>query len=87
MYRLNLAAVEDRYGDLAAGTMCDRSYKFRSVHASKVQVIKSLSCWLYQCAEGEIDQDPLFKLMEGYKGELAMDFVRCLPEWESANWG
>jgi hypothetical protein len=79
MYRLNLAAVEDRYGDLAAGTMCDRSYKFRSVHASKVQVIKSLSCWLYQ--------DPLFKLMEGYKGELAMDFVRCLPEWESANWG
>lgn len=87
MYKLNLAAVEDRYGDFAAGEMSDLDYTFRPVHASKVQVVKSLSCWLYQCAEGVIDQDPLYKLMADYRGELAMDFVRALPEWEKSNWG
>ena len=87
MYRLNLAAVEDRYGDYAAGQMCTLEYKYRPVIASKVQVIKSLSCWLYQCAEGTIDEDPLYKLMEKYQADCAMDIVRAQPEWDTANWG
>lgn len=86
LYRLNLAVVEDRYVEYATGTMCDLDYQFHSVIVSKVQVIKSLSCWLYQCSEGTIDEDPLFKIMEKYKSDLAMDFVRALPEWETANW-
>lgn len=86
MYRLNLAAVEDRYGDYAAGEMCNLDYKYRRtpLHISRIQAIKSLSCWLYQCSEGQVPEHPLFKLMEKYKGELAMDIVRAMPEWDAA---
>jgi hypothetical protein len=88
MYKLNLAAVEDRYGDYAAGQMCDLDYRYRKMSAgSKVQVLKNLRCWLYQCSEGEIPETPLYQLMETYSGKLALNIVRTLPEYDTANWG
>lgn len=86
MYKLNLAAVENRYGDLAAATMCDLSYRYHEVLDTRVRVIRALSCWLYQCSEGEVPNDPLYQLMAKYQGYLAMHFVRCLPEWDAAPW-
>lgn len=89
LYKLNLAAVENRYGDYAAGEMCDLDYTYRrsAAHISKIQAIKSLSCWLYQCSEGQVPEAPLFKLMEKYRGALAMDVVRAQREWETSTWG
>lgn len=86
LYRLNLAAVEDRYGDYAAGTMCDLAYRYRPAAATKIEVIKALSCWLYQCAEGDVPSHPLYQLMDQYRYELAMDIVRALPAYEAAPW-
>lgn len=87
MYKLNLAAVEDRYGEYSAGQMCSLDYKYRRVTASKIQVLKNLRCWIYQCSEGEVPNTTLYKFMDEYSGELALDIVRTMPEWEIANWG
>ena len=90
MYRLNLAAVEDRYGEYAAGTMgafSGSDYTYRPIDASPVQVLKNLQCWRYQCSEGDCTETPLYKILDEYAGDLAQDIVRKLPEYDTANWG
>lgn len=90
MYKLNLAAVEDRYGDYAAltmGAVSGKDYRYRPVNASPVQTLKNLQCWLYQCSEGEVPDSPLYKMMTAYASELAKDIVRALPEYDKASWG
>ena len=90
MYKLNLVAVEDRYGDYAAMTMgaiSKADYSYRAVNASPIQTLKNLQCWLYQCSEGEVPGSTLYKMMEAYASELAKDIVRALPEYDLANWG
>jgi hypothetical protein len=88
MYKLNLAAVEDRYGEYSAGQMCNLDYKYRKVaNGGKIQVLKNLRCWLYQCSEGDVPNTVLYKFMDEYSGELALDIVCKTPEWDAANWG
>ena len=90
MYRLNLAAVEDRYGKYAAGTMgafSGTDYTYRPIDASPVQVLKNLQCWKYQCSEGACPETPLYKILDEYAGDLAQDIMRKLPEYDTANWG
>jgi len=89
MYRLNLAAVDVRYGDYSAGAMgaCSKvDYTFAPVCAGKVPVIKALACWLYQCSEGQVPETELYKIMRQYQGELAMSIIRESPEWAAAEW-
>lgn len=73
LYAMNEDAVEERYEDRARdyfGLECEeaRFYSFTEVtRLSRVQAFKSLSCLLYQCSEGTIDQTPLFKELERVK--------------------
>jgi len=52
MFELNLAGVNDRYGEGEAKKFRDLNYRYAPAHGSNIQVLKSMQCWLYQCTGG-----------------------------------
>src|SRR5947208_14902665 len=52
MFELNIAGVNDRYSENKARKFRALNYRYTPAHGSKIQVLKSLQCWLYQCMEG-----------------------------------
>ena len=88
MYKLNIAAVESRYGEYSAGSMCDLNFMFKKVNPdNEIQALKSLRCWLYQCGEGNVPESKLYQIMDLYSLDLALSIVRKLPEYDAAQWG
>jgi hypothetical protein len=84
MHALNARAVNARYSER------NRSDGYRFLTATvenKCQVLKSLLCWLYQCIEGEIPEQPLWIVLNEFSKALALDIVRELPEYHEAEWG
>lgn len=93
MFSLNVEGVEARYGDRATYSEGDGSfrpldYRYQYETCTRMQALKSLRCWLYQCSEGDIPEtSAFFQLMERYAGELAYSIVADLPEYCAAAWG
>ncbi len=85
MHVLNLGAVLYRYPNGPA--MLGSFGGFRQEHADKVQVLKSLCCWLHQCTEGDFDQRPLYRAMQDLQRRLAVELVSESKAWELAEWG
>lgn len=87
---LNLRGTGQRYDTDRTKTMNDFGVKeyggFRELEASKVQVLKSIHCLHYQCAEGDTDEQPLFKLLDEICDILANDIVMSSPEYDKAKW-
>ena len=84
MVMLNTDAVNGRYGQARPP---DITYRFRNEPAAKMQVLKSLRCWLYQCAEHDIPKESaLYQVMEQASLHLAFEIVRELPAWEALAW-
>jgi hypothetical protein len=86
---LNDRAVNARYGEGTSSK--DRegiTYRFKwEPTISKIQVLKSLQCWTYQCAEGDIPEtSELYKVAEEVVGYLAASIVSSLPEYDKAQW-
>src|SRR4051812_24091883 len=52
MLDLNQRALGYRYGDPKQHL----KYTFNPVSCTKIQALKALQCWLYQCAEGNIPE-------------------------------
>ncbi len=87
MFGLNIRAVNMRYKNGRAEDFRPLDYKFSiECNYSKVNVLKSLQCWMYQCSEGDCDESPLFKTMKDIAYTWACDVVRTLPEYEKAAW-
>lgn len=86
MFNLNVAAVNGRYGADQAGQFRPLNYCAGYQLASRVQVLKSLRCWLYQCTEGTVPETDLYKIMEEYAKQLAYEIIARLPEYASAEW-
>lgn len=92
MLHLNTDAVCERYEDIPHDTMRARAefnpqareFDSRPVPCNIVQAYKSLSCFLYQCSEGDIDKKPLYKALEGYKHSLADSIISALPLYDQA---
>ena len=94
LYAMNINAVEQRYpdGDLP-GTYDDNdqlaTYQYKRISwdmINKYQVMKNISCYLYQCSEGDVDQLPLFQAMSELKAAMAIHFVESSAEYEKATW-
>ena len=83
MYKLNVDAVNERYQE---NHDPDLSFKARHEFANRIQVLKSLRCWLYQCTEGEAVTRPLYKAMETLRDFLALEIVESMPKYEAAEW-
>ena len=86
MFTLNCESIEQRYGR-NAGMGEDETYMYDEVKEDTLQVISSLSCFLYQSCEGNCTDKPLYKLLLTYKGKLAMDVVEKMPEYSGKEWG
>jgi hypothetical protein len=61
VFQLNIDAVNARYGQGEAAHFRPLDYQYRIVIAPKLQVYKSLRCWLYQCCEGDVFKRPLYQ--------------------------
>lgn len=86
MFSLNIGGVNTRYKS-GASSFRPLDYKFRLEPGySPIQAYKSLSCFLYQCSEGDIEEEDLYKLLDKAKNTLAQFIVNRLEEYDQANW-
>lgn len=87
MFSLNCDAVNQRYGDDQAKEFRSLDYRYRlEAGVTRIQAFKALQCWHYQCSEGDIDQNGLYKTMERVQGHVAEMIVTRLPAYDSLAW-
>jgi hypothetical protein len=88
MFQLNIDGVNERYGDGDAQKFRKLNYHYAPAHCSKIQALKSLQCWLYQCMEGEVVKKPLYKFFDSVvEHHLMSSIISDLPEYNEAEWG
>jgi hypothetical protein len=88
MFALNIAGITDRYGDGEAEHFRNLAYHYKPAHGSRMQVLKSLQCWLYQCTEGDVVTKPLYKFFQDtVEPHLMSSIIADLPEYQAAAWG
>ena len=65
MFQLNCDGVNARYGEGEAEKFRPLNFTYKPEGDTfRVQVLKSLQCWLYQCNEGEVPQTKLYRFFE-----------------------
>ena len=88
MFRLNCEAVNQRYGEGAAESFRELNFKYQFMPGtSAVQAYQALSCWLYQCTEGDIPKSsPLYEVINKISDVLAHRIAMNTPECKKARW-
>lgn len=84
MYALNIEAVNQRYHEQ---NQIEEIVYSPYPWVSKISALKALSCWLYQCSEGNVPQTKLYQCLAEIEKQIALNIVMDLPEYEQANWG
>lgn len=84
LFAMNVEAVNARDG-VDANSMPLRIRRTWE-QPSRIQALKSLHCWLYQCAEGKVPNYPLYKQLRTISREMAVTIVCELPEYDKARW-
>ena len=84
MFALNVSAVRQRYSEKEEAP----EFTYVEGHsASPIQTFKSLSCWLYQCTEGDVPASGLYKFFtDVFQNYLLKRIVYKLPEFDKAEW-
>lgn len=91
LYNLNIIALKERYGDNAEAEFEGKfeylPVMFQPDKESQAQLLKSLSCFLYQCSEGKVPNEDLFKRVEKFErsmeSHIASKYVDALgAEWK-----
>jgi hypothetical protein len=83
MHQLNCSAVEQRYNH----PVTDEYSGFGLELRSPVAAYKALSCWLYQCYEGDVPESAEFKQWKEVKATIANEIISKTPEYEASPWG
>lgn len=87
MFELNCKAFSACYGGRHDDDLKDSAYAYRSTLPNLIQAYKSLQCWLYQCAEGDIpDVSLLYAAMLKIHAEMAHAIVQELAAYDKARW-
>ncbi len=88
MFQLNCDGVTARYGTGEAEKFRPLNFRYQpEICYSRVQVLKSLQCWMYQCCEGDVPKTKLYRFFEEVENYLALKIVMNLPEYDKAKWG
>ena len=89
MFALNCNSIEQRYGKGQAKEFreLDYAYKPKPPHR-KMQVLKSLRCFIYQCSEGDINEETneLYRVLYRLSLEIALHLITRTAQYESAVW-
>jgi hypothetical protein len=87
LWAMNARAVRARYVDADKAGMITEPYITRiGGRVTAIQAYKSLGCLHYQCSEGTVPEEPLYKALELMQDRLAHQIVAALPEYEAAEW-
>lgn len=87
LFIINCIAVNQCYGMGEAAKFRPMDFKFNaSKYADNYQVYKSLGCLIYQCSEGEVLADPLYKLLIKIKRLMADCLIGKTPQYQRAVW-
>ena len=82
LYNLNCYSLEQRYNKKDF-----EKFRYQEPKTiSKIQVLKSVQCWIYQSCEGDAEEKPLFKLMKKIENILLNSIVGDLEEYKKAEW-
>ena len=88
MFQLNCDGVNARYGEGEAEKFRPLNFTYKpEIYFSRVQVLKSLQCWMYQCSEGDVPKTKLYQFFEEVEKYLALKIIDSLPEYQKAKWG
>lgn len=84
MMDLNYAGVNQRYAE----SNMSRRVTFYPVLSTLPAIYKALQCWLYQCMEGDVPEQSLYKFFDDTaKFYLADQIISLVPEYDLAEWG
>jgi hypothetical protein len=53
---------------------------------TRLQAVKTLACFTYQCFTGATKDHPLYVLLESYKNQLSFTVLLHSPAWEKVEW-
>ena len=85
LHAMNTAAFNVRYRENIAPSYSP------AITPAKVrpllETFKATNCLIYNSAEGEIPQTPLFKCLRSFEGFLGRQIAQTLPAYDSAPWG
>jgi hypothetical protein len=91
LFTMNCRAVDTRYPDKPAQSaegFHPDDFGFKEVEPpSAVAFVKMAQCLRYQCAEGKIPDEPLFKALSDSINIACVNIVESLPEYEQCPWG
>lgn len=85
LLELNVEAIFQRYGKKAKKIVAIDKYGYSNHQSSNIYAYKAIRCWLYQCAEGDVPKEPLYKAMEKFSLLLAGEIVENLKEYDEAD--
>lgn len=90
LWDLNVNAVCQRYSGDSKETYGEYHAPsgYRVGPFEKIQFLKSLRCFLYQCSEGDVPETSiLFQALEKTGDALAWSIVDGMSAYDSAKWG
>lgn len=82
---LNLQAFMTRYPKYDAPPYVE-PYQWSGTKYGACETWKALSCFLYQCTEGDVPETSLYQELEIAKNRLAGEIVSSLPDTRDAPW-
>lgn len=87
LFAMNQRAVQARYGVRKDGYDAVPEYRYVSVIPDRYAALKALCSLKYQCSEGDVPEEPLYKELSEAVSELALKIAMSAPEYERAAWG
>jgi hypothetical protein len=84
LHGLNIAAVDQRYRE---HNCIEEVIYPEIVIRDKLQDLKTVQCFLYQCSEGTIPETPLYNFIDKLSGTIAQEIIENLPDYEKKKWG
>jgi hypothetical protein len=87
MLKLNIRAVNYRYPKQQHDVTQAEHYRYSPRGMNRFQQLKSLQCWIYQCAESdELMAHPLWQQARNVERQLMFEIISELPEYNAAKW-
>lgn len=86
MFTLNCDAIEQRYGEGQAKEFRTLDFQYKPQIVEVFQVLKNISCWLYQCTEGDAPESALYRAVERVRDKIAWHLVQNMKQYEVCKW-
>lgn len=85
LLRMNVDALNARYQEKTSYADAD-AYEFHEKYADVHQFVKTIYCFIYQCAEGKIPKRKLYKKIDSFGDAMALSHFMEQKEFSKAVW-